>query len=538
MKHAHTLAVLAALKLAPLAALCATDMTAPASAPPPTHRGLYAIWCERVPQVMELPYITGAQVVAQWGELETAEGQYDFSQMEAQMKHLHHQHKPFTVQVNGNKKPAWLFDRVPCLPEPLGVQVRDAQGTLMYWHPVFERAYVNFLRAYAAFLKQSPYRTSLLGVRQNFNAIGTEHWRVPNDMLAPPQWRVPPGAYAGEPFTPALGRAYQTRVLELFVKAFSPDIRVFVRNSIEPDLRRSFEQDFKAGRLCWFHTSSEMEPRKGVSEQYEQFLADCRTGKTLAYAEPWASAWGDHGGKADPRWCSPPQWNYWRLLCDLHCGVSFIACYANDLEVARSGRYRGGKDSSADVAPFKAEFDSAFRFAAKYAGYHASPLASPGAWVAFREGASLAGDYTFLMQRQPDRTCEARKIGPDEQRFGAWARLLPRGQTMQLTLDDAFAASLATQTAELRVTYLDRGTGSFDIQAAGQTFHAQCNDSGRWKTSAWELSRPVFGKDDARAHMILRALGADLILHMVEVTRNDPASTGANSPASNQRNPR
>jgi hypothetical protein len=262
-----------------------------------------------------------------------------------------------------------------------------------------------------------------------------------------------------------------------------------------------------------------MEPRKGCSGQYEQFLADCRTGKTLAYAEPWASAWGDHGGKSDPRWCSPPQWNYWRLLCDLHCGVSFIACYANDLEVARSGRYRAGKDTVVEAALFKDEFNAAFRFAARYAGYHASPQVSPGAWVAFREGDTLTGDYTFLMHRQPDHTREVKKSGPDAQRFGAWARLLPRDQTMQLVLDPAFAASLATQTAELRVTYLDRGTGSFDIQAASQTFHAQCSDSGRWKTITWELSRPVFGKTDSRAHISLRALGADLTLHMVEITR-------------------
>jgi hypothetical protein len=50
------------------------------------------------------------------------------------------------------------------------------------------------------------------------------------------QWRVPSGANSGKPFTQALGRAYQTRVLKAFVEEFAPEIRVFVRNSIEPDL--------------------------------------------------------------------------------------------------------------------------------------------------------------------------------------------------------------------------------------------------------------------------------------------------------------
>ena len=178
---------------------------------------------------------------------------------------------------------------MPVLPEPLSVQVRDPQGTLMYWHPLFEQAYANFLRAYAAFLKQSPYRASLLGVRQNFNALGTEHRRVPNHKIALSLWRVPPGAESGEPFTPVIGRACQNRVLKTFVSEFSSDTRVFARNNIAPDPRRPFDQDFQTGRLCWFHTSSEMEPRKNGGGQYQVFLDNCRTGQTLAYAEPWAS---------------------------------------------------------------------------------------------------------------------------------------------------------------------------------------------------------------------------------------------------------
>ena len=71
--------------------------------------------------------------------------------------------------------------------------------------------------AYAAFLKQSPWRASALGVRQNFNAIGTEHWYVPRNKIALSQSRVPAGANAREPFTQELGRAYQTRILEAFV---------------------------------------------------------------------------------------------------------------------------------------------------------------------------------------------------------------------------------------------------------------------------------------------------------------------------------
>ena len=90
---------------------------------------------------------------------------------------------------------------------------------------------------------------------------------------------------------------------------------------------------------------------------------------------------------------------------------------------------------------------------------------------------------------------------------------------MRLVLDDAFAASLATQDAELHITHPDQGTGSFDIHAAGQPFPAQSNNSGRWKTIVYELSRPDFAKDDSGAHVRLNARGSDLTLHMVAVAR-------------------
>jgi len=56
---------LAALLLTPLCALQSEDKAATASVPRLTHRGLYAIWYERTPEVTELPYNTGGQVSRQ-----------------------------------------------------------------------------------------------------------------------------------------------------------------------------------------------------------------------------------------------------------------------------------------------------------------------------------------------------------------------------------------------------------------------------------------------------------------------------------------
>ena len=62
-------------------------------------------------------------------------------------------------------------------------------------------------------------------------------------------------------------------------------------------------------------------------------------------------------------------------------GISYVAMYSADLTVAASGKHEGrdvGKD-------YQAEFNRAFEFAAKYAGYAAYPSQSPGAWIAFRQ---------------------------------------------------------------------------------------------------------------------------------------------------------
>jgi hypothetical protein len=279
------------------------------------------------------------------GRLGAGGGNYDFAPLEAALRALGD--KPATLQVNGNRKPAWLFDVVPYCQDKLGEQVADKQGTLMYWHPRHQQAYLNFLRAYGEFVKAAPWREQVLGIRLNFNALGTEHWRIAAEHRDLGKWITPPGATTGTAWTMELGTAYRREVLRAFVDAFAPTVRVFVRNNIERELREPFEARFRSGELAWFHTSTEIEPRAAWGEwQYQTFLDYCRNGTTVGYAEQWASAWGHHGGVTDPRWCSPPQWNYWRLLADLHCGVSFIGVYGSDLAVAQHGTYRRKARSS------------------------------------------------------------------------------------------------------------------------------------------------------------------------------------------------
>jgi hypothetical protein len=224
------------------------------------------------------------------------------------------------------------------------------------------------------------------------------------------------------------------------------------------------------------------------------FLAYCRTGKAVCYAESIADAKGRHGSQTDARWCGPEQYNYWRLLSDLNLGFSMIGIYGADLENAA-----------------RPEYKAAFDFAAKYAGYHASPSVAPGAWVALREGSLLLkGDYSFLMRRVSGDLRGEEKVGPPEERFGAWACMLAKGSQAKFAPDPEFVRSLTDKPATVRVTYLDKGRGGFTIGAGGRKFHQELKGSGHWRTAEFQAPHPEVIAVDG---------DTGLTLHMIEVLR-------------------
>lgn len=505
-----------------------------ADAAPVENRGLYALWYNNDLSVMEVPFITGGQIVCQWKDVEPEKGQYDFSVIEQQLSGLNRLGRKTTLQINGNQKPDWLFNEVPYTSERLSTQVKDPKGTLMYWHPVHQNAYTEMLKQFAVFIRRCPDRDALIGMRLNFNPIGTEHLQVPDKYTSPDVWTVPDGVDPGEPFTDKINLEYQDAVVTTYVDYISPLIKVFVRNGVKSEIEQRYREMFESGNLGWFHTSSEAEPRStGTEFRYMRFYNDCRSGKTVGFAEPWASAWGDHGGKEDHRPFSPPQWNYWRLLIDLHCGISYIGIYKNDLNVAVLGQYtlNNRYDEKKDQLGYQQEFQEAFEFAAKYVGYHVAPEESPGAWVAFRETHEImadngqgksqrqlhhfTGDYSFLMERQPDKTFGVHNVGPETQRYGAWARRLPAGEQLTVTANPDFIDSLNDATAN--ITYLDEAGSAgreFEVTLGSGNQKVRLKGTGQWKTAQ-------FAAKGRRLQTLTITARDDLYLHMVEICRKE-----------------
>ncbi len=462
---------------------------------PDAHRGLYAIWA--TPEISDpLPFIKGDQVRLQWSQVEPEPGRYDFSALREQLERVAKLNRHTTVQLNGNRHPAFLFRTVPYYKGEL--KRAETDKLLQYWHPAYVKDYTALIAAFAREVKSSPHRDRIVGVRLNYNAIGTEYMIVRPEEQPADEWIVPPGVTLAPAWSEDIASEYRRTIVDTFLANFNPEIRVLLRSGIAlyPHPDPETMKRIGTGNTGVFTTGSEIEPRAPMFEERAQllYLAYCRTGKAVCYAESMADATGKHGSLKDPRWCSPQQYNYWRLLNDLNLGIARIAIYGADLAHAAEPEYR-----------------DAFAFADRYSGYQASPSVAPGAWVALREGHLLKGDYTFLMRRLPDVEMKpAEKVGPDDQRFGAWARTLANG-TARFVLDPDFARSLQGRKAGLRVTYLDQGGGTFTVAAADQKFEQKVGASGRWKTAEFQIA-------GGAAQLSLSTPG-EVTFHMIEVVR-------------------
>jgi hypothetical protein len=535
------------------------------------HAGVFAEWYSGAPP--NLPYVVGQQTVFQWADLVKSDGTPDFSALDTALANA-----PLatTLQINGGRKPAWIYKHVPYafLSDPsnasscpsstwsdneAGDQINGCTVTPMYWHPAFINAYVSFLQALGTHLHGSTNGKKVVALRQNWNAIGTEHLSVPvaYQTAGAPKWVVPSGVSAGPDWTSARQTAFENTILDAHIDSFRVSgvmkPPVFIRTSLESAVLNAqatgqpagytYADYFTDGVLGWFTTGAEMEPRSnGNAASYEAFQQWCASGKTLGLAEPWADAWGNHAGITDVHWATPPQFNYWRVLSDLALGISYELAYGNDLDVASSGTYNGQSVGST----YKDEFAAAFTFANRYAGYAALPGSAPGAWIAFRpQDASLSSyavaDYAQSMKLlNPSATIglDARNdgtsvplsmplgvssdaymsIGPSNQRFGSWARKLPVGNQAKLQLASAFETHVNAQTSKtINVTYFDGASGTLTVKTAHKTFTIALTNKKKWLTQPLPMSAD-FARDSSGADIVLTASGAPITLHMVEVT--------------------
>lgn len=492
--------------------------------------GLYAIWYGHEERLLQLPFISGGQIVLQWAQLEPCAGVYDFRQLDSALAAAAKRSLSVTVQVNGNQKPAYLYTEVAVHPRKLSVQVRDPQGTLQFWDPRYLDRYTHFIDAFGQHLSASPLRAAVAAVRLNYNPIGTEHYfrnmgpegtTTAADEDYHSYRPAPDGHRYEQSFNDSLLAGYLQAVLRAYLQAFR-GIRLLARyDGLMPgrgtggtELKAALE----AGRIGLFQTNSDA--RHAHNAKAQLFFDYCRSGKTTGYAEPFSDAEGHHGGQQTHFPQAPATWNYWRLLGDLDAGISWIALYGADLR----------RDS-------EPEFHDAFRFAADYAGYHRAGASAPGAWVALRSGESLdparvttgsgpLETLSFLMRETSGRGRLLANVGPPGQRYGAWARLLSDGDTLRFAVDQDFAASLRrADSVLLRVVYLDSTTGSWQV-AFDNGMQELRQTIVRRNTEHWQTEILTFPCNDfSGADGSIRIAGSG-VLHLVELRKKAGAPAG------------
>jgi hypothetical protein len=461
--------------------------------------GVHKIWGRKT--LDSMPAIKGGYILLEWRDVNPQRGQFDFSRVEKELQYYDNLDKNVTIAIRGRYKPDFLFDEVPYYPGPLSKGVGDAKGSLAYWHPNYKKRYAELLTAFAKFLKTSSYRSRVYSIRQNLNAFGTEHTGVPEDKRSVGHWIVPKGVtflqYSSEENTKYKNFVSQTHY-DLFVPDFLVLIRTVLLTGSGSNVPAQVVRAIEDGRVGLVHTSSVPEPTSGSTERkYKQHIEYGKYGSTPVYAEPYSDS------SAGPM--SGAQWNYWRLLSDLHAGVRYVSVYGSDLE----------QNSNP-------EFASAFKFTNQYAGYQTGAAASrsPGAWVALRDGDQyLLGDYTFLMTRMGgDANDAVSSVGPAWQRFGTWARRVNANGQMRFQLDSRFANSLGSGNVLIRVTYFNSNSPKFSIETKGTKRVVSGGSNGTWQTE--EISVPAADMTgNTGADLTLRT-STNVVFHMVEVVRN------------------
>jgi chitodextrinase len=477
------------------------------------NRGVAMIWYGGQGNVdSRNDVVTVGQIVYFWRFFEPTEGNYQFADLDLQLQTLKSKGLKTTIQINGNRHPDYLYQVVPYLDGvelPTARDHLDGYGPPMYWHPVYKEKYTNLVNALAAHIKASPFKDVVLAVRHNINAIGTEHHFIPTTYRDTTLWtRKPTATWSNEwPWTAEKASEYKTWTIDLFIDAFNPleDTKLFLRASAISggDAKARHIEMVENGDLWIFETSSEPQPRGGKESQFQVFVDYAKSGKTYAYMESWSGADinpGDDSWVKTNRPITKEQFNYWTLLVDLHCGATWPAMRPEDIDYPT--------------------FRSHYEFATKYAGYIAAPKKTPGAWIAFREGDKLVGDYTFLMKRSSgDNSLPLYNV--DNAPEGLWARQISQGNSMSLDFNPEFAGSLLNrQGVSFTVSYKDVGTDDFRVDAFGQSFTHTRTGTGTWLKFTKQID---VGET---TNFQIFALNSPLTLHMAEVNRGGMSKRG------------
>ena len=478
-----------------------------------------------------MPFIKGSASRRYWREVNPAEGVFDFSGVEDDLRRAHERDQMMTVQIVGQQKPLWMLDKVPYLENIQVVPQVGEAHTMMYWYPAHAEYYRQLIEAFGEYLKNTPYKDNVLGVRFYLNAVGGEHTEIPEAYTALSNWTVPDGVDIArfglpQPYYTGIWQESFKKIVDWHIEYIYPDVQIFMRTGPQSEMiDEQYPDYFAEGKLSLYTNGGD--PTGSNANVFDMFKKFTKTGMTTSFSEPNGDFWGWHT-RRELAFCSAQQWFYWRLLNELHLGTSYIGLSPNDCNMLFDGTLSQAMQRG-QYPDFvgQAEALAALSFAKRYVGHHANPDGSPGGFVAFREARyyPYTGRYfstpvtecDFLAESYDvSRTKAVMLAGDSQSRYGTWARKINSGESVTVNFNRDLTASMVGNTIYVNVYYLDDGD-PFTVKVGGGIVTITPSGSGVWKIAEIPVSGLNRASDGADVTVTAGTNGPTL--HMVEITR-------------------
>jgi hypothetical protein len=388
----------------------------------------------------------------------------------------------------------------------------------------------------------------------NYDAVGTEHFGIPESSPARDMttWFAPPHCVQNcsavhLPWSKDGDLAYKQRVLDAHVVAFTPLRKLLLRANIAQDFPNltALTASFEHAALGFFQTGAAMEQDQVFNQRYAVYEKWCLPGHTYGFAEQagfwqYTSTWPRDPSDPDVGLFSKVQFAYWLMLSNMNSGVAASGLHFDPMMLSSRA------DDAARVPLDTSAFQRAYSFFDTYAGYHAHPDASPGAWVAFRgQGDHYpAGDFTFLMASDSASAVGVTRLGSNASAYGAWCKALPPGEALVVThlLTDGQGQPLPDVT--VRVVWYDavpdnatvsprRGAGAWHLEANTTDGPEVVMRHSVGATGAWVESVANVSRCTSRSLRLVNTarvsddaaygrLDAFVAFHMIEVSVSRP----------------
>ena len=477
--------------------------------------------------LLSRPYIQFGAINLEWKDIELKEGQYDWSAMDSLLKKYHELGKAVPIRIN-TPVPNWIFNYVA------NVGTSRGGNAPQYWDPRYLEILEKMIRNYAQHLGTSPYKSAVMSVRMQFNALNTEivsfdanylHGTASADRT---KWKFPPDGHLHKPnLTPQLEGELMQKITEMYMTNFYKyGIPVTLRLPSEQQLtQRGFDGKKIFDRWCENPLTRLLTTHYSLSligsEEANIFRRRCRELGTAAFMEQFGSikplekgkgvmSREDlkrmrtikylEGEKVVSEELSKEQAVYWSMLMLLDWGGSYLSLYSRDLDWV-------------DQYP---ELPTVFEFVNRYAGYQATPEKSPGAWRVFGEFFSRNSKIPieknwgwYLTEESLANTAAVNFSGGSDNVVGVYARRF--NGPVKFILEPKFLASLSGE-AYISVVHLSSSEDSISID--GAVVIDSKPYAGKWVKTRYSVSTETISKGftiNPKGHPIL---------HLLEVTRH------------------